>query len=183
MLLPAVIAGPIQQGKIRLEVINGPPHITEMKISPDNPRYDSTLECVARIKDEHPETVTFFYAWYSNGEKLSNDGKFLKEFEEEDTITCQVRVVDEGFLVDAQSADTYIQGTPLRVKLFKPILETANINVRADEVESQTSMMAVTGMVTGSDTSPVSTIFVLILTVIIIGGLNIAMLLKKKVFS
>ena len=72
-------AATVQYGEIKLTVENRPPVIKIVEILPEEPHYDSILECFTEIDDETPETVVYEYEWYKNDVLLEEkSGKLSK---------------------------------------------------------------------------------------------------------
>src|SRR3989344_4385826 len=72
----------IAQAYIFLSVINEPPVVTEVQLTPRNVYTDSVLECLAKINDEQLDRVKLHYAWTINGKETVTKGYKLSGFNE-----------------------------------------------------------------------------------------------------
>lgn len=93
---------------VRLEIINAPPHLASLTISPEEPAMHETLACTADIHDEHPGQNTLEVAWLL-GDRLLSTGELIVPAEHGlapgDTLTCIARATDEeGSLSNALTA-------------------------------------------------------------------------------
>ncbi len=173
--LNIVIAESVQYGKVKLTVVNRAPRITSLNILPEEPYYDSMLECNAIVEDESPETVTFVYKWYKNNVLLEETSKYLTDIIDNDNIRCSVTPTDKyDEIGNTETAQTTILESPVRVKVIKPVLNIVGIQVSAKDLKQSTSMQAITGMVTGTNSSSdITVVFLLGIFVIILVGLNL----------
>jgi hypothetical protein len=174
-----------QYATIKVVIINRPPEISTISISPNEAYYDSTLTCNATIDDELPDKVTLNYNWYKNNKLLQEKSKTLTGVNENDVIKCEATPTDvEGAIGKTKSAETTILKSPVRVKLVKPILSAVGIQVSVKDLKEGTSISAVTGMVTGyRKNSSITLIFLLGIFALILIGLNLfgfVMAFKRK---
>ena len=186
--LQLVTAATVQYGEIKLFVQNRPPIIKTINILPDEPHYDSVLECFTEIDDENPETVSFEYVWYKNNVLLNEKSNQLSDVNDNDLVKCSVTLTDDlGVVSEKKTAETIILTSPIRVRIIKPVLNMAGIAISAKEVKESTSMNAITGMVTGQrETSGVTLIFVLgifIFILILINAVGLTIRINRKIKS
>lgn len=93
---------------VTLEVVNAPPHLASLTISPEKPAMHETLACTADIRDEHPGQNALEVAWLL-GDRLLSTGELIVPAEHGlapgDTLTCIARATDEeGSLSNALTA-------------------------------------------------------------------------------
>lgn len=184
LLIPCVLADNVQYAEIRFEVINRPPRITKLSFIPEDPYYDAILKCSPEIDDESPDTVSYFYSWYVNGNLVKQNSAFLADFSDNDIIRCESTPVDKhGEMGETKIIEVRILPSPVRVKFLKPVLNTVGVDVSAKELGVSTSMSAVTGMVTGQGGSSITVFFFLAILLLIILALNLTGLLIRKIRS
>ena len=186
--LQLVTAASVQYGEIKLYVQNRPPIIKTIEILPEEPHYDSILECFTEIDDEDPETVSFEYVWYKNDVLLEEKSSTLSGVNDNDLVKCSVTLTDDlGEVGKTKTAETIILTSPVRVRIIKPVLNMVGIEISAKEVKESTSMNAITGMVTGQrETSGVTLIFVLgifIFILILINAVGLTIRINRKIKS
>ncbi len=186
--LQLVTAASVQYGEIKLYVQNRPPIIKTIKILPEEPYYDSVLECFIEIDDENPETLTYEYEWYKNDLLIDEKSNKLANVDDNDVVRCLVVVTDDfGESSEKKTAQTVILESPVRVRLIKPVLNMAGIDITAKEIKESTSMNAVTGMVTGNrETSPITLFFTLgifLFILILINAIGLTIRYTRKIKS
>ncbi len=174
LILNFTMASDVQYGKINLTVVNRPPSINSLSILPEQPYYDSVLECKAVIDDETPEKVSLEYKWYSNGVLLEASTGELIGMKDNNLIRCEATPTDtEGEKGETKIAEIKILESPARVKIIKPLMNMAGINVSVQELKEETAMSALTGMVTGrTNYSNIAVLFFLSIFALILIGLN-----------
>ncbi len=117
--LQLVTAASVQYGEIKLTVLNRPPIIKTINILPEEPHYDSILECFTEINDETPETVVYEYEWYKNDVLLEEKSGKLSNVNDNDIIKCSVTLTDDlGETSGKKTAETIILESPLRVRIY-----------------------------------------------------------------
>lgn len=186
--LQLVTAASVQYGEIKLTVLNRPPIIKTIKILPEEPHYDSVLECFTEVNDETPETIVYEYEWYKDDILLEEKSNTLAEVHDNDIIRCSVILIDDfGESSKKKTAETIILTSPVRVRIIKPVLNLAGIEISAKEVKESTSMNAITGMVTGQrETSGITLIFVLgifMFILVLINTVGLTIRIKRKIKS
>ena len=186
--LQLVTAATVQYGEIKLFVQNRPPIIKTIEILPEEPHYDSILECFTEIDDEDPETVSFEYVWYKNDVLLNEQSSTLSDVTDDDVIKCSVTLTDDlGLEGDTKTAETIILASPIRVRIIKPVLNMAGIEISAKDIKESTSMNAITGMVTGQrETSGITLIFVLgifMFILVLINAVGLTISIGRKRFK
>ncbi len=179
------IAEQVQYAKINIEVINRPPSIKSLSILPDEPYYDSVLECNAIVDDEQPKEVSFEYTWYKNDVLLEDKTGKLDNLNDNDRIKCEALPIDKyGEKGETKIAEITILPSPIRVKIIKPILNIAGVKINAKELKESTEMSAITGMVTGSNGNSQITLFFLLgifaVILIILNLFGLIMAAKRK---
>ena len=175
----------VQYAKINIEVINRPPNIKSLFILPDEPYYDSVLECNAIVDDEQPREVSFEYKWYKNDVLLEEKTGKLAKLNDNDRIKCEALPIDKyGEKGEIKTAEITILPSPIRVKIIKPILNMAGVKINAKELKESTEMSAITGMVTGSNGNSQITLFFLLgifaVILIILNLFGLIMAAKRK---
>ncbi len=147
----SVAAGNIDKGTIKIEIINMPPEITDIKISPADPYPDEEIECMVEVNDESPQTSEIFYKWFVNGLQVENAESKYFGVEEGDSVACTAIAQDrEGLLSEPVKSIVTVSKVPVRTKMIKPVLALVGSSTNIREITSKTRMSEVTGMVTGS---------------------------------
>jgi len=186
--LQIVTAASVQFGEIKLTVENRAPELKSLQILPEEPHYDSILECNPDVWDETPDTLTYTYEWYKNDIKLEETSSTITEIKDNDIIRCTLFVVDSfGESSEKKTAEIIILESPIRVRIIKPILTMAGIEITAKEIKESTNMNAITGMVSGErETSDITLIFVLgifMFLLILINAIGLTIRFKRKIKS
>lgn len=106
---------------VRLEIINAPPHLASLTISPEKPAMHESLACIADIRDEHPDKNTLDVAWL-HGDTLVSTGELIIPAEHNlapgDELRCIARATDDqGSRSNALTATALLTETTLTDRL------------------------------------------------------------------
>ena len=93
VLLPVAYADTsIAVAQVRLTIVNDPPALLSLHLSPQTAYDDSMIECMGEVKDERPFSVRYEYRWYLNGEYA---GSRQPELRAGDKVTCEAVPIDD----------------------------------------------------------------------------------------
>jgi hypothetical protein len=183
LLMPTVSAATIGYGYIIISIVNRPPEITSVSLSPNQPYPDSVLECSAEVDDESPDTVEYVYEWYKNGVLLGENSGELSGFEANDEITCSVKIIDmhddESELV---SVTTHVLEPDVETKMVKTVLKAAGVDRSYEESAElkEEGLLAVTGFVVSEGAKGGGGIGLLLVGIFVLILINLNLVLRYR---
>jgi len=84
--------------KVTLEIMNAPPYLAALALTPEQPTAYDAVACLAEVRDNEPETVVVEMGWYS-GERFLSDEMYLVPVEFDvfggDELTCEATAIDK----------------------------------------------------------------------------------------
>lgn len=101
-------------GQAELSIVNGPPTVSEVLISPSAPVVADTLSCTPTGSDPDYDALTWTYSWSLNGSVVSGQtGSSLNGgFVYNDSITCTATADDGSDSTSLTSASVLVLNTP-----------------------------------------------------------------------
>lgn len=106
---------------VTLQIINAPPYLASLTITPEEPLMHETIACTAEIRDEHPEQNSLDIVWLYEGELLSTGEQLIladHNLAPGDAITCIARARDEeGSRSNALTATAVLTESTLTERL------------------------------------------------------------------
>lgn len=117
-------------GIITLTIVNRPPVITNLHLSPDTAFEDTILECIPIINDERTDEVKLIYKWYINNVFVETSGSSLAGFDKNDLVRCEVTPIDnEGVFGGTKSVSITINKKPALSAVTGFVVKNYNISI------------------------------------------------------
>ena len=168
-------------GKVTIKIINRPPDISKIWITPDPAYPDSRIQCNTEASDELPDKVSYTYSWYRNDVLLPQKTPSIENMEADDEIRCEAVPLDiEGKAGEMKSASVKIQDMPLQVKLIKPALNTLGIKASTQDILKTASFSSITGNVVGAGSHGSSSILLMLIFIMVIVNINLIARIHAK---
>lgn len=168
---------------VTLTILNRPPAITSLIVTPQEAYEDSILDCKAVISDEVPEKVILHYKWYKNGVLLDEKSNNLAGFKADDKITCSaIPEDDEHAFGEEKIAEITIKSTPTTTRVIQTFVNTLGARANTEKtVELQNQgLTAITGYVV-KESPYVNMSGLLIVLIIVLALVNIRFYLKYSI--
>ncbi len=116
-------------GIITLTIVNRPPVIINLHLSPDTAFEDTLVECIPGINDEREDEVKLIYKWYVNDVFVGTSGNSLAGFDKNDLVRCEVTPMDnEGVFGETKSMSITISKKPALSAVTSFVIKNYNIS-------------------------------------------------------
>ena len=154
LLLPVVSAETSSAVAIvRFEVLNAPPALLSLAISPDDAAPYHTLSCTGEIRDNEPDGLSLRVSWLRGSELLSIEQAFVPAdygLVAGDEVTCEAFAVDaHGAASSARSASIVLREGRQPAALLHNTLTFLGVSGRGAVAAADAGMIRVTGFVAG----------------------------------
>lgn len=115
------------KGTITLKIVNRPPVITNVHLSPDTAFEDTRLECIPIINDENPAEVKLAYRWYVGNVLVETNSNELTGFKAEDLVKCEITPTDnENVSGETKNASIFINKKPALSSITSFVIKSYN---------------------------------------------------------
>lgn len=185
LLLVADVSAFTATGYLRLEIINLPPEVGALALSPETIYPDTILSCEGTVIDEQPDAASLDYHWERNGLIAQESGnRYGGLLEPGDTIACAAIATDRH---GAQSSEVMLQATvqepPKEIVQLQQALQALGRPVDTEEAIALRAegLGAITGHVVGVEGSQASWIGLLAVVAVILVLLNVRLIMLGRI--